>query len=249
MWQAFTVSSNIAFAKVGLSLGENKLHRYIQEMGFGNYVQNPEQAISGEQKGLIRDARKWHKVDLTRIPIGYGVAVTNLQMTMAVGAIANEGKLMEPRLIKAVVDKDGRKVKEYLPKVLRQVVSRETAVQVAEVMKNVVQEENGTGVKARVKDFTVAGKTGTARKLVNGVYAHGIYYSSFIGFLPANDPEFLVSIVVDEPRATGSGNSHLPYGGKVAAPSFSRISTQVAEELGLHRESDNNVMADRRVRP
>jgi cell division protein FtsI/penicillin-binding protein 2 len=246
LWEAFTVSSNIAFAKVGLSLGENTLYRYIRLMGFGELTQNPGQAMQGEQRGLVRNAKLWRKVDLTRIPIGYGVAVTNLQMSMAVSAIANEGKLMEPRLIKSVVDKDGRVVKTFLPKVVRQVVTKETAEKVAEVMKHVVQEEGGTGKAARVKDFTSAGKTGTAWKIVDGQYPKGVYYSSFIGFLPADHPEFLVSIVVDEPKATRSGAAHIPYGGKVAAPSFSRIATQVAEELGLQREGDSSVLADRR---
>jgi cell division protein FtsI/penicillin-binding protein 2 len=167
-------------------------------------------------------------------------------MSMAVSAIANEGKLMEPRLIKSVVDKDGRIVKTFLPRIVRQVVTKETAEKVTEVMKHVVQEEGGTGKAARVKDFTSAGKTGTAWKNINGHYPKGVYYSSFIGFLPADNPEFLVSIVVDEPKVTSNSDGQIPYGGKVAAPSFSRIATQVAEELGLQRESAASVIADRR---
>lgn len=247
--EAFTVSSNIAFAKVGLALGENVLYRYIKQMGFGELAQNPVQALRPEGKGLVRSAGLWTKVDLTRAPIGYGVAVTNLQMSMAVAAIANDGKLMEPRLVKSVVNKDGRVVKQFMPRVVRQVVSKETADKVIEVMKHVVQEEGGTGKAARVKDFTSAGKTGTAWKNIKGLYPKGVYYSSFIGFLPADNPEFLVSIVVDEPKATQSGSAHIPYGGKVAAPSFSRIATEVAEELGLQRENGTSVLVDRRRSP
>ncbi|MDZ4789288.1 MAG: penicillin-binding protein 2 [Blastochloris sp.] len=249
LWEAFMVSSNIAFAKVGLSLGENKLYKYARLMGFGELAQNPNQALPSEQRGLIRIPQKWSKVDLTRVPIGYGIAVTNLQMSMAVSAIANDGKLMEPRIVKSVLDKDGRIVQEFLPRIVRQVVNMKTAKEVTSVMKHVVEEEGGTGKAARVKDFTAAGKTGTAWKIVNGQYPKGVYYSSFVGFLPADNPEFLVSIVVDEPKARQSGKGNIPYGGKVAAPSFGRIATQVAEELGLQRETGKSVLVDRRRSP
>lgn len=249
LWEAFMVSSNIAFAKVGLSLGGNHLYNYARLMGFGKLAQNPMQALPGEAMGDLKNPSKWSKVDLTRVPIGYRIAVTNLQMSMAVSAIANGGKLMEPRIIHSVVDKEGRVVQEFLPRIVRQVVTEKTAEKVTSVMKHVVQEDGGTAKAARVKDFTTAGKTGTAWKNINGKYPKGVYYSSFVGFLPADNPEFLVSIVVDEPKARQTGTAHVPYGGKVAAPSFSRIATQVAEELGLQREGGISAIADRRRAP
>ena len=239
--EALKVSSNIGFAKLGLALGEDRMYRQIRLMGFGEVTQAPGMALPGEQRGMLRPPSNWSKVSLTRLPIGYEVAVTNLQMALAMGAIANEGKLMEPRLIKAVVDSNGRVVKQFLPRVVRQVVTREVAAKVTKALEGVL-EEGGTATLAKVANFTAAGKTGTAYKLVNGAYGSSAYYSSFVGFLPSDNPQFLVSIVVDEPQ----GPMH--FGGKVAGPAFRNIATQVAQQLNLLPEGTQTVLA-RRVQP
>ena len=160
--------------------------------------------------------------------MGYEVAATNLQMAMAYGAIANGGKRMEPRFIKAVVDRDNRVVLQFLPKVVCQAVKAETAALVVEALRGVISDE-GTAKEAEVPGYTVAGKTGTAQKWSDGGYVNNKHRASFIGFLPADRPEFLVSILVDEPKGK------IYYGGQVAAPAFSRIATQVAEQLNLNR--------------
>ncbi|MDD5262199.1 MAG: penicillin-binding transpeptidase domain-containing protein [Methylacidiphilales bacterium] len=224
--EALKVSSNIAFAKLGLALGEERLYRQIRLMGFGDCAQNPRLALPGEQKGILRPTNYWTKLSLTRVPIGYEVGVTNLQMTMAMASIANGGKLMEPVLVKSVMDPSGRVVKEYLPRVVRQVVTPEVAAQVRQALEGVV-EDGGTGSAARLDKFTVSGKTGTAWKLVNGSYSGGAYYSSFLGFVPSENPQFLVSILVDEPQGK------VYYGGKVAGPAFKNIATQVAQQLNM----------------
>ena len=221
-------SSNIGMAKLAIQLGEEKLHEYARLFGFGQKAQKGEGALPGEEAGLLRPTKRWSKTSITRIPMGYEVAATNLQMAMAYGAIANGGKRMEPRIIKAVVDRDNRVVLQFLPKVVCQAVQPGAAAKMVEALRGVVSEE-GTAEAAQVPGYEVAGKTGTARKVVQGNYAEGKYRSSFIGFLPADKPEFLISILVDEPKGK------VYYGGKVAGPSFKNIATQVAEQLHLNR--------------
>ncbi|NBU69686.1 MAG: penicillin-binding protein 2, partial [Verrucomicrobia bacterium] len=220
-------SSNIGMAKLAALLGEEKLYAYARLFGFGDRAQKGEGALPGETAGLLHPLKKWNKVSMTRVPMGYEVAVTNLQMVMAYAAVANGGKRMEPRLIKAVVDRENRMVMQFLPKVVCQVVRPEVARQVMEALRGVVSDE-GTAAEAQVPGFEVAGKTGTAKKYTPEGYVKK-YRSSFIGVLPAENPEFLVSILVDDPK----GKKY--YGGQVAGPAFREIATHVAEQLNLNR--------------
>ncbi len=223
--EAFAMSSNIAFAKLALQLRQDRLYRYVRQLGFGDIVQNPEFAFWGEQSGMLKPPQYWSKTSITRIPIGYEIATTNLQMSMAVAAIANGGKLMEPRFIKAVQNNDGRQVKVFMPKVVRQVVRPEVCRDVIEAMVDVV--DIGTGKNAAVPGLRIAGKTGTARKVINGQYVDGAYSSSFVGFFPADKPEVLISVVVGYPKGGKFG------GGVVAAPAFARIARKVAQQLDV----------------
>lgn len=220
-------SSNIGMAKLAVLLGEEKLHHYGRLFGFGAKAQKGEGALAGESPGRLHPLKKWTKVSLTRFPMGYEVAVTNLQLALAYAAIANGGKRMEPRLIKAVVNRDNRVVMQFLPKVVCQVVRPEVAKQVTEALCGVVADQ-GTAKEAQVPGFGVAGKTGTAQKYTPQGYVKQ-YRSSFIGYLPAEKPEFVVSILVDHPK----GKKY--YGGQVAGPAFREIATHVAEQLNLNR--------------
>ncbi len=222
-------SSNIGMAKLAVLLGEEKLHHYGRLFGFGVKAQKGEGSLPGEVAGTLHPMKKWTKVSLTRFPMGYEVAVTNLQMALAYAAIANGGKRMEPRLIKAVVDRDNRVVMQFLPKVVCQVVRPEVAKQVTEALRGVVSDE-GTAAEAQVPGFEVAGKTGTAQKYTPQGYVNQ-YRASFIGYLPAQKPEFVVSILVDHPK----GKKY--YGGQIAGPAFREIATHVAEQLNLNRTS------------
>jgi len=221
-------SSNIGMAKLAIQLGEEKVYEYARLFGFGQKTQRGEGVLPGEEGGLLRPTKRWSKLSITRIPMGYEIAATNLQMALAYAAIANGGKRMEPRIIKAVVDRDNRVVLQFLPKVVCQAVQPEAAAQMVEALRGVVSDA-GTAEGAQVPGYEVAGKTGTARKVVGGEYAVGKYRSSFIGFLPAEKPEFLVSILVDDPKGK------VYYGGLVAGPAFKNIATQVAEQLHLNR--------------
>lgn len=216
-------SSNIGIAKIALNLGETRLNDYIRAFGFGRKTHFLEG--QGESSGLLRPVSRWSKVDVTRIPIGQGIAATPIQIAMSMAAIANGGKLMQPLLVKQIRDGDGRVIKRYLPRMVRRVVSEQTARTVGETLEAVITE--GTAKKAKVLGFTAAGKTGTAQKAVNGGYAEGKYIASFMGYVPVEDPQFVVLLMVDEP----SGDRY--YGGQVAGPAFSELSRKIAQSLGL----------------
>ncbi|MFQ3671800.1 MAG: penicillin-binding transpeptidase domain-containing protein [Verrucomicrobiia bacterium] len=234
--EALAKSSNIAFAKLALVLGPERLHRYIRLFGFGHPPPPPALALPGEQRGILRPADRWSNVSITRVPIGYEIAATNLQMTLAVGAIANGGNLMEPRLVKGIVDAEGRAIKQFLPRVVRPVIDRDTSWRLRQAMRHAVSAD-GTALKAAVPGFSVGGKTGTARKWVNGQYSTKEFRSSFIGFLPAFAPEVVISILVDEPK----GQTY--YGGSVAAPAFRNIGSKVAAHLGLQPDEPRTTLA------
>lgn len=219
-------SSNIGFAKIALILGPEKVRQYATVFGFGAKTQGAMASLMAEEQGVLHPLKKWSGLSITRVPMGYEVAVTNLQMAMAYAAVANGGRLMEPRLVSAVVDRRGQLVAQYLPRAVRQVVRPQVAAELKRALNGVVSD-TGTAQKASVRGFDVAGKTGTAQKLKNGAYDRQHYIASFIGFLPADRPEFLVSIVVDEPKGKQI------YGGQVAAPAFSNIASQVAAHLNL----------------
>jgi len=222
-----TKSSNIGSAKIGILLGEQRLHDYLYDFGFGmpTGVQ-----LLGESRGIVHPVNKWSKVSIAQIPMGHGVAVTRLQMVMAMSAIANEGWLMRPMLVNRVEDSTGNVVTQYQPQRVRQAVSATAAEMMVKALKTVVSSE-GTAPKAALTNYTVAGKTGTAQKPGPGGYQPGKYLSSFIGFLPADQPEVCISIVLDEPK-------HGYYGGAVAGPIFREVAQAVASYLHIQPDLD-----------
>ena len=144
-------------------------------------------------------------------------------MVMAMAAIANSGKLMSPMLVNRLQDQNGSMFAQYHPQMVRQVITDATAKQMVKALKLVATKE-GTAPKAALEHYVVAGKTGTAQKVVERGYAAGKFTTSFIGFFPADDPEICISIVLDDPK-----NGH--YGGQIAAPVFRRIAEQAAAYL------------------
>lgn len=217
-----TKSSNIGSAKVGIKLGEDALHNYIRGFGFGERTGI---ILPGEASGIVHPLKRWTKLSISRIPMGHEMAATPLQMVMMMGAVANGGKLMRPSLVDRFEDSNGRPVAKFAPQVIREVLRPEAAAQMIQALKTVVAPE-GTAPKAKLEFFSVAGKTGTAQKAGPGGYLPGKYFSSFIGFFPANDAELCISVVLDEPH-----NGH--YGGQTAAPVFARIAERAANYLGL----------------
>jgi cell division protein FtsI (penicillin-binding protein 3) len=213
-------SSNVGAIRVGLQLGPERLGRYVNRFGFGQAL-GPD--FNGQSAGIV-----WNPSDLTpsalaSVSMGYQVGVTPLQMATAVSSIANGGTLFQPRIVRAFV-KDGRRV-AVEPKALRRTISEQTALELTAMMEGVT--EFGTAKAAQIDGYTVAGKTGTAAKLVGGRYSQTDYNASFVGFLPSRQPRLTVIVVIDSPRANGY------YGGAVAAPIFKRIAEASLRQLGI----------------
>jgi cell division protein FtsI/penicillin-binding protein 2 len=217
-----TKSSNIGAAKIGIKLGAPSLYSYACRYGFGQRTGIP---LPGEARGLLYPVKEWSKVSIAQIPMGHGVAVTRLQMIDAVAAIANGGWLMQPMIVSRLQAHDGSVVERYTPQRVRQVISEAASRDMIKAMKTVATKE-GTAAEAAMKDYVVAGKTGTAQKAENGTYAPGKYVSSFIGFFPADNPELCISVVMDEPKEGY-------YGGKVCGPVFRDIAERCASYLNI----------------
>jgi len=196
-------SCNVVFVTVGQRLGVEKLYKYIRDFGFGKTTGI---LLPGEAPGLVLPEERVGPVELATNSFGQGIAVTPLQMITAVAAIANGGKLMQPQIVKAIVDSKGKVVKEFKPKIVRRVISEETSATMREILKSVVAE--GTGKAGYIEGFDVAGKTGTTEK-----YMPGKYVASFVGFAPADDPKVIVLVVIDEPN-----NPETHFGSQLAAP-------------------------------
>jgi cell division protein FtsI (penicillin-binding protein 3)/stage V sporulation protein D (sporulation-specific penicillin-binding protein) len=220
-------SSNIGAAKLALSVGEQKFYEYIRRFGFG---ERTGVELPGEINGLLRPPQSWSKISITRIPMGHEIGVTPLQMTVAMATIANGGKLIMPRIVKSITTSEGKTVSSLSPVVLRQVISSETAREIGDALRGVVSD-NGTAAAAAVPGFTIAGKTGTAQKVdPRGGYEQGKYVVSFAGYLPAEHPEFVGLVVLDDAHTS---KPELNYGGLVAGPIFARLAEKAARYLDL----------------
>ena len=224
--QVLQKSSNIGASKIGIQLQAPKLYDYMQDFGLGAFTGIPlPHEVSA--KNFVRPADKWGKYSIAQIPMGQGVAVTRLQMAMAVGAIANGGVLMRPMLVKRLEDASGNVVQRYEPQSVRRVVSESTAGEMVEALKTVVSKD-GTAPFAAITNYVVAGKTGTAQKVVDGKYASDRFVVSFIGFFPADNPQICISIVMDSPKEGGHA-----FGGALCGPIFSEIGKRCASYLNI----------------
>jgi cell division protein FtsI/penicillin-binding protein 2 len=227
-------SSNIGAAKVGIQMGEARLMDYIRNYGFGTRTGLP---LPGEVAGIVHPVKNWSKVSIAQIPMGQGISVTRLQMLMTMCAIANQGELMRPMLVDRLEDSDHNLVAKYTPQRVRQVISERAAKDMVQALKTVVSSK-GTAPKAALEHYTAAGKTGTAEKVENGVYVKK-YFSSFIGFFPADNPELCISVTMDEPKEGY-------YGGAVAGPLFKQIAESAARYLSIPPE-DSEVTATNQI--
>jgi cell division protein FtsI (penicillin-binding protein 3) len=203
-------SSNIGTITVAQKLGKERLDRYLRAFGFGSQTGV---GFPGEASGLLLDPGNWYVTSMGTVPIGNGLAVSALQMLQVYVAMANGGVWRPPQLVGATIDAQGER-HAIEPEPTRRVVSTRTAEQLKEMMRKVVAE--GTGTKAAIPGYSVAGKTGTARKPLEGARGYsGQYVASFVGFVPVEAPRLAAAVVLDEPTPI--------YGGQVAAPVFSRI--------------------------
>lgn len=218
------VSSNIGFTKVADKLKKDRYFKYIEKFGFG---QPSGVDMPGEVAGLLRRPESWAAIDLATHAFGQGLSATPLQMTMAYAAIANGGFLMRPYIVRRALSPKGEVLVQNQPHVVRRVISEKTARTVASMLQEVTND-GGTGTMAQVEGFDVAGKTGTAQKvdLVNGGYDPRKRVASFVGFVPAQDPRLVLTVMVDEPEVN-------VYGGVVAAPVFQKIARGALRHLGV----------------
>lgn len=220
-------SSNIGMAKLGMLMGQEKLYHHLRKFGFGEKT-NVE--LPGESSGVVRPLRKWSYYSVTSIPMGHEITVTPLQILTAFCAIANGGELLRPRIVRTVTENDGKKIKKGFvePVKIRRVMSSTVANDTMTPILSMVVKE-GTGKKADMPEYEVAGKTGTAQKLLPGGrgYSSSKYVSSFIGYAPANHPEICVLVMLDEPR----GGAY--YGGTVAAPVVREIVRKTLDYMGV----------------
>jgi cell division protein FtsI (penicillin-binding protein 3) len=232
-------SSDVGVARVAGRLGRQAFARHIADFGFGT-VTGVE--LPGESCGLVQPASRWSSRSLATIAFGQEVGVTALQMTSAVAAIANGGYLMKPLIVRQIEDNTGRLLKLYRPVAIRRVIQPETADTLIEILKGVVRY--GTGRRAKISGYTVAGKTGTAQKLdASGRYSTTEHIASFVGFVPASRPAVVVMVSLDAPQ--GQQNQ----GGDVAAPLFARIAEQTLRRLAVPSEDPSRIMRIARYTP
>lgn len=225
-------SSNVGTAQVGMLLGERGLYDYARAFGYGERSGYP---LGREEPGLLADPSKWSGIDITRIPAGYSIAATPLQIHYGMGVIASGGHLMRPQVIRQVRDAQGEVVYSFKPAERRTVLAPATAETMARMLQRVVSPD-GTARVAAIPGYEVAGKTGTAQKLVKDPVSGKNHYSSrnhvgsFVGFFPASNPRVLMTVIVDDGRPPNGGSG---YGGVVAAPSFKKIAEQLIPYLDI----------------
>ena len=213
--EALTYSSNIAMVKLARKIGARKMFEYARNFGFGVRTGID---LPVEYSGSLPTPANWDPTTLPRIAFGYGLSATALQIAMAYAAIANNGLLMTPFLVKRQLSHDRTIIEERTSEPKRQVIKSETAAVMREILESVVNK--GTGKSAAIPGIRIGGKTGTAQKLINGVYTNQKHIASFVGFFPLEDPRILILVVLDEPT-----NGY--YGSAVAAPVFRRIALRL----------------------
>lgn len=214
-------SCNVGFMQLGLSLGVKKFYRYLELFGLTSRTHID---LPGEALGIFPKISRVTALDLAVMAFGQTLTVTPIGLLTAVSAIANGGELLRPHVGQKILGTDGKVIRSMERTVVRRVISPHVAGQVQNMMVGVVSQ--GTGKLAQVPGYRVAGKTGTAQKVVNGRVEKGIYIASFIGYAPVPDPEVAVLVSVDEPQGAF-------YGGQVAAPIFSRVMKDVLRYLNI----------------
>ncbi len=224
-------SSNRGSAQVGMLLGEQLLYDYAAAFGYGERTGCD---LVGEGSGTLHPVRNWDGLTITRMPMGHAVSATPMQVHSAMSVFANRGILMEPMVARRIYDASGESVVQFRPRAKRRVVSTETAELVAEMLADVV--EVGTARRTvRLDAYTAAGKTGTTQKIENGRYSRTKQVTSFSGFLPAKNPQLVITVVVDYPKVSKAS------GGKICGPAFKNIAQACIAYLGIRpdRQASN----------
>lgn len=216
-------SCNPGFVSLGNKLGKERLFKYINLFGFGSKTGID---LNGESNGILFNLNNVGPVELATTSFGQGISVSAIQQITAVSAAINGGTLYKPYVVKRIVEPNSKEIiKEYEPTIIRKVISKETSKEVRMALETVVAY--GTGRNAYIEGYRIGGKTGTAQKVKNGIYMTGNYILSFIGFLPADNPEVVVYVAIDNPKGITQ------YGGTVSAPIAKNIMKDIINELNI----------------
>lgn len=210
---------------MGQRLGKERLMKYIKNFGFGEKTGID---LSGEENGILFDVEKMGPVETATTAFGQGVSVTPIQQVMGVSAAINGGNLYQPYIVKSIAEGDTlQTIQVNKPILKRKVISEESSKLVRYALESVVAQ--GTGRNAYINGYRVGGKTGTAQKVKNGAYMDGNYILSFIGFMPADDPEVVVYVAIDNPKGV------VQYGGTVSAPVAKSVLNSCIDVLNIKK--------------
>lgn len=218
-------SSNRGAAHLGMILGEERLHSYAESFGFG---ERTDLGLRGEISGTLHPINRWDGLTISRMPMGHAIDGTPLQIHYAMSVIANKGVLMKPRIIDRITNSEGALLLEYPAITKRRVINEYVSEQMADLLRQVVGV-TGTAKRAAIKGYSVGGKTGTTQKIINNSYSSKSHVASFSGFLPVDDPQVIITVVVDAPKLKGK----IGYGGVVAAPVFKNIAEDCIRYLEI----------------
>lgn len=218
-------SSNIGAAQLGMKLGEKGMYSAARKFGFGEPSGFP---LGYESRGLLNPPEKWSALEITRIPAGYSISATPMQIHYSMATIASGGELLQPQIVREIRDAAGRTVYDFGGIARRRVVKPSVAQDMARMLVGVTEE--GTAKAAAIEGYEVAGKTGTAQKLVDGRYSNRNHVGSFVGFFPASNPEVVITVIVDDARLPGR---KVNYGSAVAVPAFKRVAEQLISYLDI----------------
>ncbi len=230
--QVMEQSSNIGTVKVAQRLGPQRLYNYAHRFRFGMKTGID---LPGEARGYLKSVKNWSKTSIGAIPIGQEVTVTPLQMVSVMAAIANNGVYMRPFVVKYIKDSQGQIIQEHKPLILDKIMTDDIAKRLHSILRGVV--DNGTAKKAQIEGVSVAGKTGTAQKVVGGAYSHSNFYATFVGFAPVENPRLACVVVFDEPHP-------VYYGGLVSAPVFKEVIENSLRYLNAQETKEISDMDD-----
>lgn len=221
--EVMTKSSNRGAVYMGMKLGSERLYEYTRAFGFGELSGY---GPVGEVKGIVHPVKNWDGLTITRWPMGHALAATPIQVHYAMSVFANQGVLMQPQIVKRVVDKEGHVLIDFQPHARRRVISTHIAHVVSDVLQKGMNE--GIGTKEPIKGFEMAGKSGTTQKIIDGRYSTHSHVSSFAGYFPASRPRFVITVVIDNAKMKGCA-----YGSIVAKPVFKEVSEALIRYYGL----------------
>lgn len=221
-------SCNTGFVTVGLRLGVDRFYDYLEDFGLGKET---EVNLPGEAKGIMIKRSKAVPINLATMAMGQSIAVTPLQLANAVSSCINGGLYYKPQIVRGIKDNNGNIIEDFSPISTKRVIEEKTSAKVRSVLESVVA--NGTGKNAYIEGYSIGGKTGTAQKVGDGGYMQGKYIASFVGFAPANKPQIVLLVVIDEPVGPY-------YGGQIAAPVFRNAMGDILTYLKIKKTATSN---------